>query len=137
MNGIDSLKERLLSEDKIKASEIELDARRRAEEIIENANLRASQIEEEIKQKAEKDGKERKERMIARAELDARNIVLQAKQEAIDLIFSEVIKKLNNMSKEEYTSLINRMILNNVETGKRKLYFQIRIKIEYKLILMK
>lgn len=93
MNGIDSLKERLLSEDKIKASEIESEARKKAEEIIQAANLKAAQIEEEIKQKAQKDGKDRKERMIARAELDARNIVLQAKQEAIDLIFSEVIKK--------------------------------------------
>ncbi|MCX7694464.1 MAG: V-type ATP synthase subunit E family protein [Caloramator sp.] len=128
MNGIDSLKERLLSEDKIKASEIESEARKKAEEIIQAANLKAAQIEDELRQKAQKDGKDRKERMIARAELDARNIVLQAKQEAIDLIFSEVIKKIDSMSKEEYSNLVNRMILNNVETGEEEIVLSVKDK---------
>lgn len=128
MNGIDSLKERLLSEDRIKASEIELEARKKAEEIIQAANIKAAQIEDELRQKAQKDGKDKKERMIARAELDARNIVLQAKQEAIDLILNEVIKKIDSMSKEEYSNLINRMILNNVETGEEEIVLSIKDK---------
>jgi len=128
MNSVDSLKERLLSEDKKRASEIEQEAKKKADEILEQANLKANQIIEEAKRKAEKDGKDRKERMIARAELDSRNIILQAKQEAIDLILNEVLNKINSMSKEEYSNLINNMIINNVQTGEEEIVLSIRDK---------
>ncbi|GFR34383.1 V-type ATP synthase subunit E [Thermobrachium celere] len=128
MNSIDSLKERLLNEDMKKASDIEQEARKKADEILEQANIKANQIVEEVKQKAEKDGKDRKERMIARAELESRNIILQAKQEAIDLILNEVINKINNMQKDEYSNLINKMIINNVQTGEEEIVLSIRDK---------
>lgn len=128
MTGIDSLKERLLNEDRKKASEIELEAKKKAEEIISSANIKAQQILEDIKQKSEKDGKDKRDRLIARAELDSRNTILQAKQEAIDFILKTTLDRLNSMSKEEYSDLIKRMILNNVHIGDEEVVLSIKDK---------
>lgn len=128
MTGIDSLKERLLNEDRKKASEIELEAKKKAEEIISSANIKAQQILDDIKQKSEKDGKDKRDRLIARAELDSRNTILQAKQEAIDYILKTTLDRINSMSKEEYSDLIKRMIINNVHIGDEEVVLSIKDK---------
>lgn len=128
MTGIDSLKERLLNEDRKKASEIELEAKKKAEEIISSANIKAQQILDDIKQKSEKDGKDKRDRLIARAELDSRNTILQAKQEAIDYILKTTLDRINSMSKKEYSELIKRMIINNVHIGDEEVVLSIKDK---------
>ncbi|SKA90785.1 V/A-type H+-transporting ATPase subunit E [Caloramator quimbayensis] len=123
MAGIDNLKNRLLEDDKKRAAEIENEAKVKADEIINGAKLKASDILEDIKQRAEKDGKERKERLIARAQLDARNSILKAKQQAIDKVFSLVIERVSSMNKTEYEDFIKKLLINNVETGEEEVIF--------------
>lgn len=123
MAGIDNLKNRLLEDDKKKAYEIENEAKLKAEAIINDAKSKANVILEDIKQKAEKDGKDRKDRMIARAQLDARNSILSAKQQAIEKVFNLVIEKVSLMDKNEYTNFIEQLLINNVETGDEEVIF--------------
>ncbi|EYE88353.1 hypothetical protein Q428_08575 [Fervidicella metallireducens AeB] len=117
MAVIDNLKNRLLNDDRAKANEIEKEAKTKADEILNAAKNKAETIFEEMKAKAEKDGKERKERLIARAQLEARNQLLSSKQEAIDKVLEAAKNKLENMSSEDYSSFIECMLLNNIETG--------------------
>lgn len=128
MTGIDSLKERLLNEDRKKAAEIELEAKKKAEEIISSANEKAQQILDDIKINADKDGKDKRDRLIARAELESRNTILQAKQESIDFILKTTLDRINSMSREEYSDLIKRMLLNNVHIGDEEVVFSVKDK---------
>lgn len=123
MAGIENLKNRLLQDDKDRASAIENEAKAKAEEIINSAKAKADLILEEIKVRAEKDGKDRKERIIARAQLDARNAVLAAKQEAIDMVLNLAEKKVASMEKDEYSKFIEKLLLNSVETGTEEVIF--------------
>ncbi|KRQ87329.1 V-type proton ATPase subunit E [Caloramator mitchellensis] len=117
MAGIDNLKERLLSDAKAKALEIENQANAKADEILKEANLKAERIIEEIKEKAEKEGKELKERIISKAKMQVRDMMLKQKQDSIDNVFNLVIQKINSMDINSYKEFIKKIILNNVEFG--------------------
>ncbi|SEF72297.1 V/A-type H+-transporting ATPase subunit E [Caloramator fervidus] len=117
MAGIDSLKERLLNDAKLKASAIENEALSKAKSILDEATNKAERIVEEFKEKAEREGKEKKERIISKAKMECRDMILKAKQEMIDNIFKLVVDKINNMDLESYRSLFKTLILNSVETG--------------------
>lgn len=123
MAVIDNLKNRLLNDDRAKATEIEKEAKAKADEILNAAKNKAEAIFEEMKAKAEKDGKERKERLIARAQLEARNQLLASKQEAIDKVLEAAKNKLENMSSEDYSNFIECILLNNIETGDEEVIF--------------
>jgi V/A-type H+-transporting ATPase subunit E len=120
MANIDNLKERILSDDREKAKKIEDEARAKAEEIVSSAKAKAESILEEVKVRADKDGRDRKDRIVARAQLDLRNLVLAAKQEAIDKVIDYAVSKVSNMSDEDYSSFIEKMLLNSVETGEEE-----------------
>ncbi|TDT50937.1 V-type ATP synthase subunit E [Fonticella tunisiensis] len=123
MAGIENLKSRILRDSEEQARQIENEARARADEIVKSAKLRAEEILEEFKAKAERDGRDRRDRIIARAQLDLRNAVLAAKQEAIDKVLNTAIRKIQFMSVEEYTNFIERLLLSNIETGDEEVIF--------------
>jgi V/A-type H+/Na+-transporting ATPase subunit E len=123
MANIDNLKLRILSDDREKANAIESEAKAKAQEIVDSAKLKAQTILEEIKVKAEKDGKDKKDRIIARAQLDARNSVLSAKQETIDRVLGLAAEKVVNMNNEEYSDLVEKLLISGTETGEEEIIF--------------
>ena len=123
MAGIDSLKDRILKDDSDRAVKIVEDANNAANTVIESAKEKSKSIIDDIKVKSEKDGRDKKDRMIARAQLDARNIILAAKQDAIDNVFLAALKKIQDMDNNEYSKLIEDMIVNNSESGNEEVIF--------------
>lgn len=128
MANIDNLKFRILSDDREKANAIESEAKVKAQEILDSAKLKAKSILEEAKVKAEKDGKDKKDRIIARAQLDARNSVLSAKQDTIDRVLKLAAEKVVNMNDEEYSSFIEKLLINSAETGDEEVIFSAKDK---------
>lgn len=123
MAGIENLKKRILKDDEEKAKQIESDAELRARDIIKKAEDKAKSIIEDAKIKAEKDGISSMDRIIARAELDARNMVLAAKQEIIGNILNMARESINNMDSREYTDFIHQLLLSSAETGEEEVIF--------------
>lgn len=81
----------------------------------------AKELETEIVTKAELEAKSKKERILSSAMLKVRNNKLAAKQEVIEEIFSESIKKLNTLSKEEFLAFLKSTILSLGEIGEQTL----------------
>lgn len=123
MAGIENLRNRIIKDYEERAMQIESNARLKGEEIINQARIKADEIMNNMKAKAQRDGQERKERLISRAQLDARNEILFAKQEAIDRVFENVADRIRKMSDEDYFSFIMNMLLSNVETGDEEIIF--------------
>lgn len=123
MAGIENLKKRILKDDEEKAKQIENDAELRARDIVKKAEDKAKTILEDAKIKAEKDGISSMDRIIARAELDARNMVLAAKQEIIGNILDLARESINNMDSKEYTDFIHQLLLSSAETGEEEVIF--------------
>lgn len=126
MAGIDNLKARILRDSQAEAERIERDARAKADQIIESAKAQAEALLEETKAKSERDGKDKRDRIIARAQLDSRNAVLESKQQAIDKILETTLQRIYNMSNEEYSKLIEELLISSVETGTEEVVLSIK-----------
>jgi V/A-type H+-transporting ATPase subunit E len=126
MAGIENLKNRILKDSEEKSKQIENEARTKAEELLSGARQKADELSEKAKAKAERDGKEKKDRMISRAQLEARNDVLTAKQDAIDKVLKMSIEKIESMNDEKYSEFIEKLLLNSVESGDEEVVFSIR-----------
>lgn len=117
MGEIDNLKSKLLGDYEKEALEIKNQAKVKADEIILAANEKTSNIDKEAKAKAERDGKDLKDRIISRAQLNARNDVLQLKQDIIQRILNIASEKVNNMDKVQYENFVENILLNSELTG--------------------
>lgn len=98
-------------------SKILKDCEAESEQIIENANAKAYEIMQENINFAEKEkekilanakieAKKTAERIILGKKLEIRDNHLLAKQEVVDRVFDYALKKLNNMSKDEYWKFV-------------------------------
>lgn len=128
MTSIDNLKKSLLKDDEVKALDIKKEADAKAADMIKSAEIKAKAVMEDMKAKAEKDGMDKKERMLSRAHLDARNSILEAKQKAIDNVLNAAVERVSQMSDSEYENLLERMLLNSVEIGDEEVIFSKRDK---------
>lgn len=126
MAGIDNLRNKILKDYEDRAKQIESDTAAKAEEILLKARNRADEIMNSMKAKAAKDGQERKERLMSRAQLDARNEILLAKQEAIDMVFQNAVNRIKQMNDKEYFDFIEKMLLDNASTGEEEIIFSER-----------
>lgn len=123
MAGIENLQNRITKDYEDRAKQIEKDAKAKADETLRQAKNKAEEIMSNMKVKAERDGKERKERLMARAELDARNELLFAKQEAIDNVLGHVADRITQMGDKDYHEFIQKLLLISVETGEEEIVF--------------
>lgn len=128
MAGIENLQSRIKTDYEDRAKQIQADAKVKADEVKSQAQKKAEEIMDNMKAKAEKDGKEKKDRVIARAQLDARNELLFAKHEAINLVINQVIEKVNQMDDKSYLDFVEKLLVNNVETGDEEIIFSERDK---------
>lgn len=128
MAGIENLRKRILNDDEEKAREIISEAETKAQEMLKMSKEKAKAVLEESKVKAEKDAKDRKERIIARAQLDARNNMLSTKQEMIDKVLRLSEEKVLKMNNKEYSEFIQELLLSSVETGDEEVIFPERDK---------
>lgn len=123
MAGIDNLKKRILKDDEEKAVQIENEAKTQALDILDKATVKAEALLKDALKKAEKDGEERKERLISRTRLEARNKILAAKQDSIDMILKHAKEKIDSMELKEYTDFLESMLLGSTETGDEEVIF--------------
>ena len=126
MSGIDNLRNKILKDNEDRAKQIENDAKAKAEETLLKARNKAAEIINSMEAKAEKDGQERKERLMSRAQLDARNEILLAKQEAIDMVIQNATDRIKQMKDKEYFDFIENMLIENASTGEEEIIFSER-----------
>lgn len=125
MAHIDNLKERLLGDARQSAEAIHNEAKAKADEIVREATKKAEALLESNRVKSERDGLSKKERMIARAQLDVRNSLLEAKQQTIERVLSLAVEKLSTMGSAEYSSYMEKLLMSSVETGDEEVIFSL------------
>ncbi len=97
------------------------DAKKEAEEIVKEADSKFKQALKEEKQnlkeqeekgqiRAKNEANEEVKRRIALARLEARNKVLQEKQELLEKAYDKALKKVKNLSKNKYKETIKKVI---------------------------
>ena len=117
MAEIDSLKNRILKESKDKAEAKEREAEAQVREMLKESEEKIQVILNDGKIKGEKEGDALKNRIISKAHMDYKNMILEAKQEALEKIFELVLQRIKEMNKEDYTHFLERLLIHNTETG--------------------
>lgn len=109
-------------------SEILRDARAEAQKQIQLANERAEEkvvvskreLEKELAMRRKFNSEEaskKKGRMLTSASLDERKMRLAAKQETIEVAFSNVVEAFEEMDKARYSQWLSDLMITYVETG--------------------
>jgi V/A-type H+-transporting ATPase subunit E len=104
-------KEKILKDAEIEIANIKNQAKREIESIQKEILGRYSQ-EAELKEK----------KIITEANLDSKKNILSEKQNIITDIFSKVLEKITGLEDERYLSLLEALILDNVEIGEEIVY---------------
>lgn len=117
MTGTEKIKSKIMEDANAKALQIEEQAKAEAADIVNRALREAELKEAEVLKKAEADGMSAYKRMLAVAELEGRKSILGAKQEMISLAFKTAMEKLCSLPDSEYQRLIEDMAIKSAITG--------------------
>lgn len=110
--SIENITDNILS-DAEQIAEISIkNAERSSEEIINTAKSEAERIKNEAAEKAVKDAESIKNRQISAGELQARKMILGAKQEAIKKSFDVALENLKSMPEDKYIDFLTDEIIN-------------------------
>ena len=121
MPGAEKLREKIIAQASEQADQVLNEARLRAEKIIAKAEQDAASRKNTILEKGRAQAEERGRRILTIAELDARKNVLTAKQELIEETFVEALARLQKMGKAKYQELIFPMLIDAVNSGQEEI----------------
>lgn len=110
MASLESIKTKILNDATEEANSITSEAKKKADEIINKAKLEAESKREQILNKAKTDGALLSERLISSGKLKARNELLSAKGEVLDLVFNKSVESLKNTDEDSMISFIKKNI---------------------------
>ena len=108
--SIENITARILQEARDEADSLVSAAQKEAADRLAQANAQAMEIAAQMSAKAKEDAATLKERKKSVAELEARKLVLAAKQERIEKSFSEAVKELADLPEADYLALLKEQL---------------------------
>lgn len=121
MAGVEKIKEKILQDSEARANAIIADAKKQAQEIIDNANVKAAKKAEEIKKKASSDAADKLRISNSMLELEMRKDILSTKQQLIEETFKKALESLSHMNDGEYEAMLQSLVIKAVETGEEEI----------------
>ncbi len=115
--ALKEITEHILNDGQAKGVEIKKNAEQGAKVILDEAKASAEREREKILREAQKKAKEERKRIIAMARLEARNTILTAKQNQVEVVFKSVLQDLDSLSDSEYKELVKRLLRKAVKGG--------------------
>jgi len=119
---IKEIKEKIISDAQINADEIIFQAESRASEIISKGKKEAENIKKDILAKNRQEGLLKKNKILTEANLNAKKTILYEKQFVIESIFKKALENILKLDSREYCKFIKKLILNNIEKGNEIIY---------------
>ncbi|PNX48525.1 MAG: hypothetical protein BV459_02210 [Thermoplasmata archaeon M11B2D] len=93
------------------------EAEKQSEQIIQNAKAEAKRQAESMLKNGQLEGENAKKILVSKAVQDVRRDMMNAKEEIIDLCFSQALENLRALPDDQYTALITTLI----QAGKKRL----------------
>ena len=121
MSNLNNITSKIIKDAEVERESILAKAAEEKAKVLAKKEDSANEISKELLEKAQNEAKSKKERVISSAKLKVRNDKLAAKQQIIDEVYENSIKKLTSLSKEEFLSFVRESILAMNLTGKQNL----------------
>lgn len=116
--ALDDIIKKIETDSQQKIDKLKAGAETEASQIIERAKKEAEDKRHSILRKGEEEAERNRKRILQIADLEARKIILSAKRDVISDTFEQARQKLDGM--ENYSDLIQKMLLAGVETGEEE-----------------
>lgn len=115
--SLENIISKIINDAEAKAAEFKKEALNSAETIIKDANKKAKSLSLDIINEAKKKMALENKRFEIDQAIEFKKEILDIKQKLIDELFGRVKEKLINLKDEEYSSLVETLLLNFVESG--------------------
>ena len=113
------ISQKIIEDANLQAEQIVQNALNRADEARANANKQAQELVETARAEGQQNCDLIVERKKTIARLDAKKVVLSAKQELVESAFEVALKKLNALEKSDYLNFIEKQLKAYAEQGDR------------------
>lgn len=117
---IEKITQRIFSDAKKEAAKLKKKAEEEANKILREALAEAEKKGAVLLEKAKIRAQEEKKRILALARLQSRDLVLTEKSQAVELAFQQALEKVLSLPDEEYLALMEKMLLEAVQTGEEE-----------------
>ena len=123
MTGIENIVQQILRDAERDAEAIRASARKQAAGLLDAAKEEAARESEADERLAHMQAEEEKRRVVIVAELAVRRELLAKKQGLLNEAYSQALEKLMQLSDADWATLITKLVVENVETGREVLRF--------------
>ena len=123
MDGIEKITGRIAEDVGREIDELTAEARRQADEIAARYDAQAKRECEDILARGRRNADERVERLASVAQLEARKLVLAAKQEMVGKAFDKALADLAALPDEQYVALLADLAVKASRTGREQVIF--------------
>ncbi len=110
--SLNDLTQKILSDAGMEAEEIEKNASLQADTIISDANSQLEKEREKLRKEAERLANEKYQNIVTLSRIEARNKVLERKQQIINEVFTKVRKKLEEMDATTFKTFAMNLLSN-------------------------
>jgi V/A-type H+-transporting ATPase subunit E len=121
--SVEKIAQRIFEDAREEAERLLEQARREAARIRAQGEEDANRVRASILAQAEAEVERLRREKLAEARLQAKRHVLAAKREAIDRVFAEALRRLQELPEGDYFKLLQALILEAAETGDEELIF--------------
>lgn len=125
MNGIEKITDRIAVDADQEAKALLDSARKQAAEIAASYEALADSDSREALAKGKADAADRIERLGSVADLEARKLRLQTKQEMLEKAFSQALDKLLALPEDQYVALLAKLAAEGCSTGHEALVLSV------------
>ncbi len=131
MNGIDKITGKIAQDVQEEIDALLDGARRDAAEIAARYDAMARKESEDILARGRRSAEERVERLASVAQLEARKLILGAKQEALSAAFDKALDDLLNLPEAQYVALLANLCARAARTGREEVIFSQKDRTRY------
>jgi len=121
MNGIEKITERIAQDAQAEVAKVETEAKAQADAINAKYAAQAESERQSLLAAAHARADERMERLDSAAQMEAKKMLLAAKQEMLDKAFELALNKLTQLPEGEYVELLAKLAANSAATGEEQL----------------
>ena len=123
MNGLDNILRRIHEDAQREMEAMEQEAQAQREAILASGKAQAEEILTTGRQRNRADADSHKTRLVNAANMEARRLLLQTKQQYMDDCFAAARQQVSALSPAEYTDYLARWVANAAESGQEEVIF--------------
>lgn len=123
MNGIEKITGRITADAQAEAERVLTAAREEAARITAKYKAQADAETADLAAKNARAAVEREERLVSVAQMEARKVLLSAKQEMVEKTYALALEKLCAMPEEQYVQVLAELLVQASSTGREEAVF--------------